>query len=143
MKAVSFLRLLAVAILLFSAVSVAQKVTGPKYVLANEVTLKGVVEEVKEVPRSCLGETGLHLMLKTDKETVEVQVAPVDFMKFMEVTFAKGEKLDIVASKVSREGAADLYLARVITHNSNEVAVRDKKGEPGWTWMKKSGEAAK
>jgi hypothetical protein len=114
----------------------APKPTGPKYDVASEITLKGVVDDVKQVPNSCLGETGLHLLLKTDSGVVEVQVAPVDFLKDMEVDFAKGDSLEIIGSQVTQDGSP-LVLARSITRNKNELVVRDKQGNPEWTWMKK------
>ena len=114
----------------------AAKSAGPKYDIASEVTLKGVVEEVKQVPNSCQGETGLHLMLKTNAGIVEVQVAPVDFLKSLEVQFAKGDHLEVVGSQLTQEGS-QLVLARSVTRDKNELVVRDKQGAPVWTWMKK------
>ncbi len=137
MNTVNVWRALLLTVLLLSAAAAAQKPTGPKYDAATETTLKGTVEEVKEIPNSCMGQTGVHVMLKTEKETIEVQVAPVDFVKFMEVTFAKGDKLEIIGSKVTKADGASMLLAREITQNNNQLVVRDKKGEPVWTWMKK------
>ncbi len=138
MKAASFAKALVLVVLLLTAVVLAQKPAGPKYDFATEAKLKGVVEEVKEVPNSCLGETCLLVILKTADGNVEVQIAPVDFLKDMEVTFAKGDELQIVASKVMKEGNA-LMLAREVTRGNNQLVLRDKKGEPVWTWMKKGG----
>ncbi|MFB3815040.1 MAG: hypothetical protein ACE14L_13105 [Terriglobales bacterium] len=137
MDAVKFSKALVLVLLLLAAVALAQKPAAPKYDTATETTLKGVVDEVKEVPNSCLGVTGLHLMIKTTDSTVEVQVGPVDFLKEIEVTFAKGDELQIVASKVTKDGNA-LLLAREVTQKGNVLVMRDKKGEPVWTWMKKS-----
>ena len=47
--------------------------TGPKYDTANEVRIKGVVEEVREVPGDL---EGTHLVVKTDTTTVLVYAAP-------------------------------------------------------------------
>ena len=109
---------------------------GPKYDPATEAKFKGTIDDIKEVPNSCLGDTGLHLMLKTGDGIQEVQVAPVDFLKFMDITFAKGEEIQVIGSKVTVNGNP-LILARTITRNNNDVAVRDKQGAPAWTWMKK------
>lgn len=127
--------LVSVAVLFLVMPAIAQK-SNLKYDSGSEATVKGTVQEVREVPGSCMGETGLHLILTTDAGSLEVQVAPVEFLKVMEVTFAKGEKLDIVGSKVTLDGNP-LVLAREINQNGNQVVVRDKKGEPVWTWMKK------
>jgi hypothetical protein len=116
--------------------SSAAKPAGPKYDLSSEITLKGVVEEVKEVPNSSLGETSLHLMVKTGSGLIEVQVAPVAFLKDMDVTFAKGDQLEIVGSQLTQDGNP-IVLARSITRDRNELVVRDKQGAPAWSWMKK------
>jgi hypothetical protein len=128
--------LILLCLLLLTAVAAAQKPPAVKYDPATETTLKGVVDDVKEVPNSYAGETGLHLMLKTEAGILEVQVAPVSFLKAMEITFAKGDELKIVGSKVTKDGNA-LVLARDITRGSNELVMRDKQGDPVWTWMKR------
>jgi hypothetical protein len=72
-------------------------------------------------------------MLRTDKGVVEIQVAPEAFLKDMEVTFAKGDKLEVTASKLAN---SDVYLAREITKNGDVVVVRDGAGGPVWNWKK-------
>jgi DNA/RNA endonuclease YhcR with UshA esterase domain len=124
-------------ILALMATAIAQQKNGPKYDLSTEATLKGTVAEVKEVPKSCLGETGLHLVLTTDAGPVEIQVGPAQFLQSMEVAFAKGDKLQVLGSKVTVDGAA-LVLAREVTQNNNVVVMRDQKGAPVWNWGKKS-----
>ncbi len=136
MKAVNLFKTLLLLILVLVATSAAQKAPGPKYDPATETTFKGVVDDVKEVPNSCLGETGLYVVIKTPTGTMEVQIAPVNFLKEMEMSFAKGDTLEIIASKVQKDGTP-FYIARQVTRQNNELVVRDKKGEPVWTWMKK------
>lgn len=128
--------LFALSVILLLAVSAIAQKPAAKYDSGSEATIKGTVQEVREVPKSCMGETGLHLILTTEAGALEVQIAPVEFLKVMDVTFAKGEKLDIIGSKVTLDGTP-LVLARQINQNGNQIVVRDKKGEPVWTWMKK------
>ena len=109
---------------------------GPKYDLATESKFKGVIDDIKEVPNSCLGDTCVHIFVKTGNGVVEVQVAPPEFLKFMEITFTKGDEVQVVGSKISANGNP-LVLARLITRNNNDMSVRDDKGNPAWTWMKK------
>lgn len=54
---------------------------GRMYDAATETTVKGTVEEVKQVsgPRGGLG--GAHLILKPDKETLEVHLGPTTFWR--------------------------------------------------------------
>src|SRR5690242_16510491 len=91
-------------IVLVAALVFAQPKAEPKYDKSAEVKLKGTVEEVKMVAGTCCKESCMHLVLRTDKGLVEVQVAPEAFLKEMEVEFAKGDKLEVTAAKVTDAG---------------------------------------
>jgi hypothetical protein len=120
-------------VVLVAALVFAQTNAEQKYNKSGEVKLNGTVEEVKMVPGTCCKESCTHLMLRTDKGVVEIQVAPEAFLKDMEVTFAKGDKLEVTASKLAN---SDVYLAREITKNGDVVVVRDGAGGPVWNWKK-------
>jgi hypothetical protein len=138
MKSLTSITIVVLFVAALAAMAQQKPAAGPKYDLSAEITFKGTVDEVKEVPKSCLGQTGVHLIMLTDAGKVEVQVAPVDYLTFMNVTFAKGEVLKVVASKVMLDGNP-LLLAREITRKGDDlVVVRDKTGAPAWTWMKKA-----
>ena len=132
------------AFVLFLAVcnGLAQKVkdTGPKYDTTNEIKIKGVVEEVREVPGNF---EGTHLVVKTETTTVLVHVAPASFLKDIDTTFAKGDQVQVTGSKTpSTSGAEEEILAREITVGTNTVTLRDDKGVPvwvGWSPSKTSG----
>lgn len=134
MKSVLSLRALfaAAIVLVMSAALWAQKPsgnTGPKYDPKNEVTLKGAVDDVKEVPGPL---EGVHLVLKAENLTILVHVAPQKFLKEMETSFNKGDVLEIVGCKVKDADGNDELLARQITKANNELVLRDNKGTPIW-----------
>lgn len=135
MKSVSSLRVLFVAaiILTVSVALWAQKPSGntaPKYDAKNEVTIKGTVEEIKTVPGPL---EGVHLVLKTENETILVHVAPEKFLSEMETSFNKSDVLEIVGCKIKDADGVDELLARQITKsNDNQLVLRDKKGTPIW-----------
>ena len=127
-------------LLLATAIGFAQKVkdTGPKYDVANEVKIKGVVEEIREVPGNF---EGTHLVVKTDTGTVLVRVAPASFLKDIDTSFAKGDQVQVVGCKAPNS-TEDEILAREITVGTNTTTLRDDKGVPvwaGWTPSKPSG----
>jgi hypothetical protein len=106
------------------------KDTGPKYSVANEVKIKGVVEEVREVPGNF---EGTHLVVKTETATVLVHVAPAAFLKEIDTTFAKGDQVQVVGAKApNTAGTEEEILAREITVGTNTVTLRDEKGIPVW-----------
>ena len=113
--------------------------TGPKYDVKNEVKIKGVVEEVREVPGQF--EATL-LVVKTDSKTVTVHVAPAAFLKDIDTSFNKGEQVEVVGCKAP-DAAAEEILAREITVGQNTTTLRDDKGVPIWAGWKPSGKRKK
>jgi len=109
--------------------------TGPKYDVKNEVKIKGVVEEVRQVPGQF---EGTHLVVKTDSKTVLVHVAPVDFLKEIDTSFSKGDQVEVVGCKAP-DATEEEILAREITVGQNTTTLRDDKGIPVWAGWKPSG----
>ena len=72
----------------------------PEYDPKAEVTIKGVVED--EHQSTTRGDhPGLHLMLRTETELLEVHTCPVRFMKELEFAVAKGDEVTIIGSRPS------------------------------------------
>jgi DNA/RNA endonuclease YhcR with UshA esterase domain len=124
---------------LLAPLAVAQKAAeeGPKYDVAKEVTIKGTVEDIKEVPNP-KRQIGVYLMVKSGGETVEVRLCPNSFLKEFEVVFKKGDPLTITGSKV-RVDDKDVILAREIESGNTKLVLRDQQGAPAWTWLTKGG----
>jgi hypothetical protein len=116
--------------------ALAEKQSGPKYDRANEVKIKGTVDEVKQVTEG--NQTETHLMLKTDAALVEVCLCPAKFLTEMDMNFQKGDKLEVTGAK-AKEGAdgREVILAREIVKGDNTLVLRDKDGGPVWTWLVK------
>lgn len=100
----------------------------PEYDPAAEITIKGVVEDIHE-SKLKLDHPGLHLILKTETETVEVHACPVRFLSELDFTVEKGDTLTVIGS---RPKAGDLVIAREITKGQISLTLRDKKGVPIW-----------
>lgn len=109
----------------------AQTPSTPKYSKSSEVKVKGVVDEVQT------GTDGIvHLMLKTDKGSIDVVIAPEKFLKEMEITFAKGDELEVLGSQVA-SGETTVLLAREVTRSGDIMMMRDENGKPVWVgWPK-------
>jgi DNA/RNA endonuclease YhcR with UshA esterase domain len=118
------------------SITFAQKTSTPAYDLTAEITLHGTVQEVKEVPKSCQKDDCTHIMLKTTGGVIEVQVAPAAFLKDMDFAISPGDQVNITGCKVVFNDSP-LVLARIIAREKNELVLRDDKGAPVWTWMKK------
>jgi len=109
--------------------------TGPKYDVKNEVKVKGVIEDIREVPGPF---EGTRLVVKTESKTVLVHVAPAGFLKEIDTAFNKGEQIEVVGCKAP-DAPEEEILAREITVGQNTTTLRDEKGVPVWAGWKPSG----
>lgn len=104
----------------------------PRYDPAQEVKVKGEVLEVKNYDCPISGTMGAHLALQTAEGVVEVHLAPAKFLSEYQMSFAKGDKVEILGTKVTFHDAPAL-LARRVTRDQNEYFFRDAKGRPLWS----------
>ncbi len=104
------------------------KATGPKYDAANEVKIKGTVQEIKEVPGPW---EGTHLVVKTASGQVLVHVGPSDFLKEMDMSFKVGDSVEVTGAKAP-DTTEEEILAREIVVGNNSMTLRDAKGIPIW-----------
>jgi hypothetical protein len=101
----------------------------PEYDPGAEVTITGVVEDFHE--SKVRGDhPGLHLIVKTETETIEVHACPVRFMRELEFAIEKGDTITVVGS---RPGAGEVIVAREVTKGQTSLILRDKDGSPVWT----------
>lgn len=122
------------AVAAFAAAASAQHdhaaMPGMDYNKATEATVTGTVDNIMEVP----GEhamSGTHLVLSTDKGEVHVHVGPGTYLISKKASFKKGDKVEIVGSRVKGEGF-EAVLARQIKKGAQTVVLRDEAGKPLW-----------
>ena len=72
------------------------------------------------------------MILKTDKETLEVRLGPTTFLEKEKFTFAKGDQIEVTGSKVKIEGA-DALIAREVKKGGKTLTLRDAQGVPAWS----------
>jgi len=130
-----FFLIFALAALTTPALSTPSTQTGaavPKYDPATEAVFKGTVDDVKDRQCPVSGGMGSHLILKlADETTIEVHLAPVKFMDDYELSFNKGDVLEVTGSKVKFE-SVDTIFAREIKRGGDVFVFRDKDGKPVW-----------
>jgi hypothetical protein len=123
----------AVALIVLTAFIMVNAQAAPalKYDKSNEVKVKGVIDEVRTAPDNLV-----HITLKNDKGLLDVMIAPEKFLKEMEITFAKGDTIEVLGSQLSVDGNP-VMLAREVTRNGDVMLMRDEKGKPVWIgWPK-------
>ena len=105
--------------------------TAPTYDVATEVTLTGTVEEVKAIPGPGL-QAGVHLVLETATETIEIDLGPEWFLKKQNYRLNKRDDITVIGSRVKRD-TGDAVIARQITRGKETMTFRDEKGFPRWS----------
>ena len=115
----------------FSAtVALAQSRRGPMhYDPAQEITVRGTIDDLRQIQHNRM--TGLHILVKTEKETVDVHLGPEFFIKDQGFTFAKGDSVEIVGAKAKMKGA-DIVIAREVSKEGKKLTLRDTSGRPMW-----------
>ena len=101
----------------------------PRYDATTEITITGTVQDVLHPQMGRM--SGTHLLLKTETETIEVHVGPSNFVSSEGFTFAKGDSVQVLGSKVTIGGKQAL-IAREVTKDSKTLTLRDKTGRPLW-----------
>jgi hypothetical protein len=100
----------------------------PEYDPKAEITFKGTIEDFHE--STTRGDhPGLHLIVKTETESVEVHACPVKFMKELDFPLDKGDAVTVIGS---RPGGTGIVVAREITKGQTSLTLREKSGAPIW-----------
>jgi hypothetical protein len=106
----------------------------PGYDPSTEVTVQGAIQEVKEI-RDWMGmrnQSGTHLVLKTAQETIEIHLGPTTYVSAQGMTFAAGDRIEVIGSRV-KYGEADAIIAREVKKGDQTLTLRDAKGIPRWS----------
>jgi hypothetical protein len=98
---------------------------------ANEVTVKGTVEEVKTITGR-RGWNGTHLALKTADRTFDVHLGPASFLKKKAFNVAKGDQIEVTGA-TAEFGGSDALIAREVKKGSETLVLRDAQGIPKWS----------
>ena len=123
--------------LAWSPTALAQKEAStatPKYDVTTEIKVKGTISEVKHV--EVKGTPAIHLMVKSGEQLLEIFLCPNAFLEEMQMGFAVGDQVEVTGSKV-KANDAEVMLAREVTKGSDTLILRDKKGAPVWTPIKR------
>jgi hypothetical protein len=120
----------AALIVLTAFIAASAQTQAPTYEKSTETKIKGTISQVTVAPDGTV-----HLAVRGRKKTFDVQLAPQQFLKFLGIVYKEGEKVEVVGSRVTVEGAT-LLLARTVKRAEDEIRYRDKHGNPAWgSWI--------
>lgn len=113
---------------------VAQPASGPgravrNYDLSTETMVSGSIADIQHYQRGRAG--SIHLVLKSDKGTIDVRVGPSAYVASQGFVFAKGDALQVFGSRVTI-GTDSAIIAREITRDGKKLILRDATGRPLW-----------
>src|SRR5579872_1994089 len=106
------------------------KANEPVYNPATMVDVEGTITAVRQVPAGSPLE-GVHLTLKAKTSTVDVYLAPADFLRIFKTNFPVGYDVRVVGSKVNF-GNADVILTNEVDLGTTSITLRDGSGAPVW-----------
>lgn len=92
-------------------------------------TVSGEVTQVQTMGRRT---KGVHLQLKTDKETLFVFLGPASHLEQQKMTLAVGDKVEIKGSRIQDPQQA-LLIAGEVKKGDQVVKLRDDQGKPLWS----------
>ncbi|MGE5237711.1 MAG: DNA-binding protein [Chloroflexota bacterium] len=104
---------------------------------ATVETISGEVVKIDKITPAKGMSYGIHLMLKTDKETISVHLGPSWYIERLDTKIEVGDKLEVKGSRVTFSGSPAIIAAEVKKGDS-VLTLRDSNGFPAWAgWRRR------
>jgi hypothetical protein len=127
-KPVKLVTIVAAMVGLVASSVVAQRNYNPKTV----ETLQGKVLSVENTSPPAQHGHGVHLMLQTDRETIEVHLGPAGYLKKQAMQIAANDTITVTGSRVVMDGKPAI-IAGEIKKGDEVLKLRDENGVPAWS----------
>lgn len=100
-------------------------------------TLEGEVLSVDRITPMKGMYYGVHLVLKTDKETISVHLGPGWFIENQDVKIAPGDRVSVTGSRITFDGKPAI-IAREVARGDEVLVLRSEAGFPLWAgWRRR------
>ena len=100
-------------------------------------TVKGEVVSVEKFTPAKGMSSGVHLLLKTGKETISVHLGPSWYLENQDAQVEPKDKIEITGSRLTLDGKPVLIAAEV-KKGGGILKLRDENGVPMWAgWRKR------
>jgi hypothetical protein len=103
---------------------------------ATVETVSGVVASVDKITPMKGMYSGIHLLLKMDKETIAIHLGPEWYIERQDVKLEKGDKIEVKGSRITFEGKPAIIAAECKKDDS-VLILRDSAGVPVWAGWRK------
>ena len=94
-------------------------------------TVRGEVTSVETLPAASGRSGGVHVTLKTDRETIAVHLGPAWWVEKQKPRIAKGDTVEVEGSRVTYEGKPAV-IAREVKKGGETLTLRNAAGVPVW-----------
>lgn len=101
------------------------------YSTATVETVAGQVVSIDKVTPMKGMSYGIHLMLKTERETVPVHLGPGWYVERLDTKLEKGDTVEVKGSRITYKGKPAIIAAEVKKGNA-VLKLRDDNGYPAW-----------
>jgi hypothetical protein len=100
-------------------------------------TVSGEVVNVDRIIPNKGMSNGVHLTLKTDKETVSVHLGPAWYLENQDVKIEKKNRIEVTGSRIIF-GGKPAIVASEVRKGDEVLTLRDKEGLPLWSaWRRR------
>jgi hypothetical protein len=106
------------------------------YSPATVETISGTVEAVDKTTPMRGMHYGIHLLVKTDKETISVHLGPEWYLERLDTKIEKGDEVQVKGSRVTMMGNPAIIAAEVKKGDA-VLKLRDDNGIPVWSGWKR------
>jgi hypothetical protein len=101
------------------------------YNTATVETISGTVESIGRITPMKGMHYGIHIMLKTEKGSIEVHLGPSWYIERLDTNIEKNDMIEIKGSKITVSGKP-VIIAAEVKKGDNLLILRDNAGTPAW-----------
>jgi hypothetical protein len=100
-------------------------------------TIRGEIISIDKITPIKSMSYGVHMMIKTDKETISVHLGPEWFIENQDIEIAPKDKVEVKGSRITFEGKPAIIAAEV-KKGDEILKLRDENGFPFWSgWRRR------
>jgi len=105
---------------------------GKMYDIKTVETISGEVVSIDKITPMKGMKYGIHLQVKTDKESISVHLGPMWYIENQDMKIAPKDKVEITGSRITFEGKPAIVAAEIKKGNE-ALKLRDENGFPVWS----------
>ncbi len=100
-------------------------------------TISGVVEKIEKITPMKGMSYGVHILVKTEKETIDIHLGPGWYIENQDVKIMPGDKVEVTGSRITFQDKPAIIAAEV-KKGDEVLKLRDENGVPVWAgWRRR------